>query len=89
MMHGNWDGVEKFAERIGGGGGTDFEVNWIFMKENHIKPKLFLFFTDGYPFGSWGWPSYKTGFPTIFLISGNPNTDAPKSIGMSLHYEDQ
>ena len=86
---GNWDGIEKFAERIGGGGGTNFIVNWDYMKEKKIKPKLFLFLTDGYPFSEWGYPQYKTGFPTIFLIIGNPGTDAPKSIGMTLHYEDQ
>lgn len=86
---GHMDDIKKFAERIGGGGGTDFEVNWQFMKEEGIKPKLFLFLTDGMPFGSWGWPSYQTGFPTIFLIIGNQRTEAPKSIGMTLHYEDQ
>ncbi len=81
---GTFEDISKFAERIGGGGGTDFECNWTYMKEKRIKPKLFLFLTDGYPFGSWGDPRY---CPTIFLIIGNPGTNAP--FGLSIHYEDQ
>jgi predicted metal-dependent peptidase len=37
-----------------GGGGTDFEANWKWMRENDIQPKKFIMFTDGYPFGSVG-----------------------------------
>lgn len=82
-VDGHMEDITKFIEKVGGGGGTDFECNWEFMRDERIKPKLFLFLTDGMPFGSWGWPTY---CPTIFLIMGNPGTTAP--FGMTLHYED-
>ena len=85
---GSFEDIKKFAERIGGGGGTDFMVNWHYMKEKKIKPKLFLFLTDGMPFSDWGIPARKTGFPTIYLIIGNQGTNAPKSIGRTIHYEE-
>ena len=56
-----------------GGGGTDFMVNWEYMKENQIQPKKFIMFTDGYPFGSWGDEVY---CDTVFIIHGN-NTIVP------------
>jgi predicted metal-dependent peptidase len=56
-----------------GGGGTDFMVNWDYMKEHQIQPKKFIMFTDGYPFGSWGDELY---CDTVFIIHGN-NTIVP------------
>jgi len=56
-----------------GGGGTDFDANWEYMKEHDIQPKKFIMFTDGYPFGSWGDESY---CDTVFIIHGN-NTIVP------------
>lgn len=41
-----------------GGGGTDFECNWNYMKDNEIQPKIFIMFTDMQPFGSWGDETY-------------------------------
>lgn len=66
----------------GGGGGTTFEVNWEYMRENDILPNKFVMFTDGYPCGTWGEDDY---CDTIFLINGNEG-DAP--FGISCHYED-
>ena len=66
-----------------GGGGTDFECNWKFMKENDIEPKQFILFTDGYPCGGWGDAQY---CDTVFLIHGNQNTVAP--FGITVHYEE-
>ena len=54
-----------------GGGGTDFKVNWDFMKENGIEPKKFIMFTDGYPWDSWGDPDY---CDTLFIVKGGDNT---------------
>ena len=82
-LNGKMDDITKFAKNIGGGGGTDFACNWEFMREMKLKPRLFLMFTDGYPFGSWGEPMY---CPTMFLIKGNPTCDSP--FGISLHFED-
>ena len=56
-----------------GGGGTEFDANWEYMKENQIQPKKFIMFTDGYPWGSWGDENY---CDTVFIIHGN-NTIVP------------
>ena len=56
-----------------GGGGTEFMVNWEYMKEHDIQPKKFIMFTDGYPWGSWGDEDY---CDTVFIIHGN-NTIVP------------
>jgi predicted metal-dependent peptidase len=66
-----------------GGGGTDFEANWHYMKDNDINPKKFIMFTDGYPFGSWGDEGY---CDTIFIIHGN-NTIVPP-FGTHAYYEE-
>ena len=65
-----------------GGGGTDFEVNWEFMKEQGIQPKKFIMFTDGYPCGGWGDEDY---CDTIFIIKGGMDEDAP--FGQTVIYE--
>lgn len=57
-----------------GGGGTDFDANWNYMKEHDITPKKFIMFTDGYPFGSWGDENY---CDTVFIIHGNDNIVPP------------
>jgi predicted metal-dependent peptidase len=65
-----------------GGGGTDFDVNYQFMKDNDIQPKKFIMFTDGYPCGSWGDEDY---CDTLFIIHGNKEIIAP--FGQTAHYE--
>jgi predicted metal-dependent peptidase len=57
-----------------GGGGTNFESNWKFMKELDIVPKLFIMFTDMCPYGSWGDPNY---CDTLFVSYGNIGVKAP------------
>lgn len=66
-----------------GGGGTDFEANWNFMKANDIAPKKLVVFTDGYPYGSWGDPDY---CDTVWIIKGNQSAQPP--FGIWAHYED-
>ena len=53
---------------VKGGGGTDFDINWSFMKDAQIEPKKFIMFTDGYPCGSWGDENY---CDTLFVIHGS------------------
>lgn len=65
-----------------GGGGTDFEVNWEFMKENGIQPKKFIMFTDGYPCSGWGDENY---CDTLFVVKGNTSAEAP--FGQTVIYE--
>lgn len=57
-----------------GGGGTSFEANWAYMKEQGIEPKKFIMFTDGYPYGSWGDEDY---CDTLFVIHGNETIIPP------------
>ena len=57
-----------------GGGGTEFDANWDYMKDNDINPKKFIMFTDGYPWGSWGEEDY---CDTIFIIHGNDTIVPP------------
>jgi len=68
----NMDDVTNYEPK--GGGGTDFEANWTYMKENDIQPKKFIMFTDGYPFGGWGDPDY---CDTVFVIKGNESAEPP------------
>lgn len=66
-----------------GGGGTDFDVNWEYMKEHDIQPKKFIMFTDGYPCGSWGDEIY---CDTVFIIHGSTSIVPP--FGEHAYYEE-
>jgi len=68
--------------KVKGGGGTDFDANFEFMKNNDIRPKKFIMFTDGYPCGSWGDEDY---CDTLFVIHGNDSIIAP--YGQTAHYK--
>jgi predicted metal-dependent peptidase len=57
-----------------GGGGTDFMINWEFMKDRGIQPKKFIMFTDGYPCGEWGDENY---CDTLFIVKGNTHAESP------------
>jgi predicted metal-dependent peptidase len=52
----DFDSYENDIEsyELKGGGGTEFDANWAYMKKHNITPKKFIMFTDGYPYGSWG-----------------------------------
>lgn len=77
------DNIQEFdSYEPQGGGGTDFDVNWTFMKDEQIVPKKFIMFTDGYPWNSWGDEDY---CDTIFIIHG-PDTIKPP-FGTYSHYE--
>jgi len=65
-----------------GGGGTDFDANWKFMKDNDINPKRFIMFTDGYPCGSWGDEDY---CETLFIVHGNETIVSP--FGQTAYYK--
>jgi predicted metal-dependent peptidase len=57
-----------------GGGGTCFDCNFRYMKDNYIEPKKFIMFTDGYPCGSWGDDEY---CDTLFIIHGTDSIVPP------------
>jgi predicted metal-dependent peptidase len=65
-----------------GGGGTDFDANYDFMKQEGIEPKRFIMFTDGYPCGSWGDENY---CESLFIVHGNDSIIAP--FGQTAHYK--
>jgi predicted metal-dependent peptidase len=67
---------------VKGGGGTDFDANYRFMKNNDIQPKKFIMFTDGYPCGSWGDEDY---CDTLFVIHGNDSIISP--FGQTAYYK--
>jgi predicted metal-dependent peptidase len=68
----NADDITSY--KVKGGGGTDFDANYNFMKESDIVPKKFVMFTDGYPCGSWGDEDY---CETLFIIHGNDTIVPP------------
>ena len=65
-----------------GGGGTDFDVNYEFMKNEGIEPKRFIMFTDGYPCGSWGDENY---CESLFIVHGNDSIVSP--FGQTAYYK--
>jgi len=80
------DGGEDLTEyEIFGGGGTDFMVNWTYMKDNDIQPKKFIMFTDGYAWDSWGDENY---CDTIFIIHSNHNKELQSPFGVTAHYQE-
>ena len=68
----NMDLIENYEPM--GGGGTDFDCIFEYLKENAIEPKRLIVFTDGYPCGSWGDPDY---CDTTWIIHGDPNPNPP------------
>tara|TARA_Y200000002_G_scaffold68079_1_gene52913 strand:+ start:4276 stop:5538 length:1263 start_codon:yes stop_codon:yes gene_type:complete len=79
------DGEDILDYQIMGGGGTEFDCNWDYMKENDIVPKKFIMFTDGYPWSSWGDETY---CDTVFVIHGNNERTLQAPFGVTAHYED-
>lgn len=68
----NMESIENY-EPIGGGG-TDFDAIFRYLKENAIEPKRLIVFTDGYPCGSWGDADY---CDTTWIIHGDKNPNPP------------
>jgi len=79
------DGEDISTYKPMGGGGTEFECNWEYMKDQDITPKKFIMFTDGYPFGSWGDDSY---CDTVFVIHGHHDKNLKAPFGVTAHYEE-
>jgi predicted metal-dependent peptidase len=59
---------------VKGGGGTDFDAIYSYLKENEIEPKRLVVFTDGYPFGSWGDENYAD---TVWILHGTTTIEPP------------
>ena len=75
----------EFMEyELAGGGGTDFDCVFDYMKENGITPKKHVMFTDGYPYGSWGEEHY---CDTLFIVHGGYGDRTPEApFGITIPY---
>jgi predicted metal-dependent peptidase len=76
------DTIDEYEPQ--GGGGTDFDCIFEYLKENAIDPKRLIVFTDGYPCGSWGDPEY---CDTTWIIHGDKNPNPP--FGTFALYDDK
>jgi len=77
--------IDEFMNyELAGGGGTDFDCCFDYMKENGIQPKKFVMFTDGYPWNSWGDESY---CDTLFIVHGGGYGEPPVApFGITVPY---
>jgi predicted metal-dependent peptidase len=79
----NSDNLDTICDyEVKGGGGTDFDAIYNYLKEEQIEPKRLIVFTDGYPFGSWGDENYAD---TVWIIHGNTTVVPPW--GQYAYYE--
>ena len=78
------DNLDSICDyEVKGGGGTDFDCVYNYLKENEIEPKRLVMFTDGYPFGSWGDENYTE---TVFILHGTTSIVPPW--GQYAYYEE-
>jgi predicted metal-dependent peptidase len=68
------EGRDISTYEVKGGGGTDFNASYEYMKDNSIDAKLYINFTDLYPGNGFGDPTY---CDTIFVVRGNNKDTAP------------
>jgi predicted metal-dependent peptidase len=68
----NMDLIDGYEPQ--GGGGTDFDAIFDYLKSVGNVPKRLICFTDGYPCGSWGDPDY---CDTTWIIHGDPDPNPP------------
>jgi predicted metal-dependent peptidase len=59
---------------VKGGGGTDFDCIFTYLKNEEITPRRLIVFTDGYPFGSWGDAEY---CDTTWILHGTTTIVPP------------
>ena len=59
---------------VSGGGGTDFDCIFKYLKDEEITPRRLIVFTDGYPFGSWGDAEY---CDTTWILHGTTTIVPP------------
>jgi len=68
---------------VKGGGGTDFDCVFNYLKAEEIEHKRLVVFTDGYPFGSWGDENYAD---TVWILHGTRTIEPP--FGQYAYYGD-
>jgi len=71
----NSDNLDDICDyEVSGGGGTDFDCIFKYLKDEEIEPKRLVVFTDGYPFGSWGDENYTD---TVWILHGTTSIVPP------------
>jgi predicted metal-dependent peptidase len=78
----NLDSIADYEPE--GGGGTDFECVFNYLKEEDIQPKRLVVFTDGFPYGSWGDENYAD---TVWVLHGTTTIVPPW--GQYAYYEEE
>ena len=78
----NLDSIDTYEPM--GGGGTDFDSIFDYLKKVGNVPNRLIVFTDGYPCGSWGDANY---CDTTWIIHGDPNPNPP--FGTYALYDDK
>ena len=68
----NLDTIDQYVPQ--GGGGTDFDCIFKYLKDEGRVPKRLIVFTDGYPCGSWGDPDF---CDTVWIIHGDKDPHPP------------
>ena len=79
------DNLDSICDyEVTGGGGTDFDCIFEYLKREEIEPKRLVVFTDGYPSGSWGDENYAE---TVWILHGTTTIEPPW--GQYAYYDDQ
>ena len=79
------DNLDSICDyEIKGGGGTDFDCVFNYLKAEEITPRRLIMFTDGYPFGSWGDEEF---CDTTFIIHGSTSIVPP--FGTYAYYDEE
>ena len=78
----NLDSIADYT--VEGGGGTDFDAIFEYLKEQQLEPRRLVVFTDGYPCGSWGDEVYAD---TVWIMHGTTTIVPPW--GQYSYYEQE
>jgi predicted metal-dependent peptidase len=78
------ENLHSIADYVpGGGGGTDFDAIFDYLKDEGIVPNRLIVFTDGLPWGSWGSPTY---CDTTWVIYGDRSQSIQPPFGTWAHF---
>ena len=79
------DNLDSICDyEVTGGGGTDFDCVYAYLKQEEIIPRRLVMFTDGYPCGSWGDENY---CDATFILHGTTTIKPP--FGTYAYYEEE
>lgn len=73
---------EDFNPKMKGGGGTDFNPVFDYIKKENLNPRVLIYLTDGYG----DFPNKEPNFPVLWLIDSN--VEPPFGEKMQYEYEE-